>query len=120
MIEEKFKVIQLVREFIVVVDKELDNFPRKDIEIKSRLRNSCFDLLEMLYGANMVGNTERKKEILEMSIAKVKLIDYLINLSYDRELISNKKFLKLGTNLEEIVRYISGWLKKYVNPQDKD
>ena len=32
--EEKFKIIQFIREFIIRVDKELDNFPKKDIEIK--------------------------------------------------------------------------------------
>lgn len=114
MTEEKFRVIQLVREFILIVDKELDNFPRKDIEIKTRLRNTCFDLLEMLYEANMIENIEKKKELLEISIAKVKIIDFLINLSFDRELISNKKYLRLGIKLEEMIRYIAGWLKKYL------
>lgn len=31
MREEKFKVIQFIREFIIRTDKELDNFPKKDI-----------------------------------------------------------------------------------------
>ena len=35
----------------------------------------------------------------------VKIIDFLINLSFDRELISNKKYLRLGTKLEEMIRY---------------
>lgn len=29
MKEEKFKVIQFIREFIIKTDKELDNFPKK-------------------------------------------------------------------------------------------
>ena len=32
--EEKLKILQFVREFIVRVEKELNNFPKKDIEIK--------------------------------------------------------------------------------------
>ena len=88
MNEGKFRVIQLTREFILIVDKELDNFPRKDIEIKTRLRNTCSDLLEILYKASMIENIEKKKEFLEIAIAKVKTIDFLINLSFDRELIS--------------------------------
>lgn len=35
MKEEKFKVIQFVKEFIIDIEKELENFPKKDIEIKS-------------------------------------------------------------------------------------
>ena len=118
MTEEKFRVIQLTREFILIVDKELDKFPRTDIELKTRLRNTCLDLLEILYKANMIENIEKKKELLEIAIAKVKIIDFLINLSFDRELISNKKYLRLGTKLEEMIRYITGWLKKYVNSKE--
>ena len=53
MKEEKFKVIQFIRELILKIDKELDNFPKKDIEIKVRIRNASFDLLEIVYKANV-------------------------------------------------------------------
>ena len=73
MTEEKFRVIQLTREFILIVDKELDNFPRKDIEIKTRLRNNCFDLLEILYKANIIENIEKK---LENVTFEKRVVDY--------------------------------------------
>lgn len=111
MKEEKFKVIQFTREFIVRVDKELDNFPRKDFEIKTKIRNSSFELLEMLYEANLVKNDIRKSDILEAAFARVKLIDFLLNLSYDKEIISSKKYLKLGSKLNDILMYMTGWLK---------
>ena len=34
MKEEKFKVINFIRELIIYIDKNLENFPRKEIEIK--------------------------------------------------------------------------------------
>ncbi len=111
MKEEKFKVIQFVREFIVKIDKELDNFPRKEIEIKNRIRNSCYDILEILYEANATTSIERRIYMLEKAIAKVKVIDFLVNFSYDKELISQKKYLKLGMKLDDIIKYITGWLK---------
>lgn len=39
MKEEKFKVINFIRELVIYIDKYLDNFPKKDIEIKNRIRN---------------------------------------------------------------------------------
>ena len=44
MKEEKFKIIQFIREFIIRVDKELNNFPKKDIEIKNKIRNDAQSL----------------------------------------------------------------------------
>ena len=110
--EEKFKVLQFVRELIARVDKELLNFPKKDIELKIRIRDNSFDLLELCYEANTTNNTSRKQELLEKAIAKIKVIDFLLNISYDKKLITSKKYLKLAEKLNDIIKYISGWLKK--------
>lgn len=111
MKDEKFKVIQFTREFIVRIDTELNNFPRKDYETKSKIRESSFELLEMFYKANVIQENERKIDILQDAFARVKLIDFLLNLSYDKELISSKKYLKLGDKLNDILMYMTGWLK---------
>lgn len=112
MVEEKFKVIQFIRELIIRIDKELKNYPKKDIEIKQRIRSNTYDLLELAYEANTTGSDERRTVLLEKCIAKIKVIDFLLNLSYDRELITSKKYLKLADKLNDIVKYISGWLRK--------
>ncbi len=112
MKEEKFKVIQFIREIIVRIDKEFDNFPKKDIEIKNRIRNNTYDLLEISYEANTTQDIEYKKTLLLKMIAKVKIIDFLLNLSYDKKLITEKKYYKLALALDDIVKYTSGWLKK--------
>jgi len=112
MTEEKFKVIQFIRELIIRVDKELKNYPKKDIEIKQRIRSNSYDLLELAYEANTTGNDLRRVEILEKCIAKVKVIDFLLNFSYDSELITSKKYLKLADKMNDIIKYVSGWLKR--------
>ena len=110
--EEKFKIIQFIRELLIKIDKELDNFPKKDIEIKNRIRNTSYDLLEIAYTANATSDEKRKKELLEIAIAKIKVIDFLLNLAYDKEIITNKKYLKFGMKMDDIIKYTSGWLKK--------
>ena len=71
MKEEKFKVINFIRKLVVNLDNLLDNFPKKDIELKNRIRQNSYDLLELAYEANMSSDNERKKVILEKAIAKV-------------------------------------------------
>ena len=114
MKEEKFKVIQFIREFIIKVDKELDNFPKKDIDIKVRIRNESYSLLELAYKANDIKDIDYKNRLLDESIAKLKLIDFLINLSYDKKIMPNKRYLKLGYTLDNIAKYMTGW-KKNIN-----
>ena len=102
MKEEKFKIIQFIRELIVHVDSQLDNFPKKDIELKNRLRNTSYDLLELAYKANVTTNIEYKKTLLEEIIAKVKIVDFLLNLCYEKKIINSKRYLKFGEKMDDI------------------
>lgn len=116
---EKFKVIQFIRDFIIIVDKEMDNFPKKDIEIKNKIRNESYDLLEISYEANMINDIKERNRLLEKAIAKIKVIDFLLNISYDKKIISNKKYVKFGEKLDDIIKYILGWIKKKENESKK-
>lgn len=109
MKEEKFKVINYIRNLLVVIDNELDNFPKKDIEIKNRIRNNSYDLLEIVYYANNIQDRLQKKNMLDQAIAKIKILDFLINLCYDKKIINAKKYIKFGNKMDEIIKYLIGW-----------
>ena len=61
---EKFKVIQFIRELLITIDKEMDNFPKKDIELKNRIRSNSYDLLEISYEANSIEVITEKIRLL--------------------------------------------------------
>lgn len=111
MREEKFKILQFIRELLIMIDKSMDNFPKKDIELKNKIRENSYDLLELAYEANTETDIEYKKRLLNKTIAKVKIIDFLLNLSYDKEIITAKKYYKFGNKLDDIIKYITGWIK---------
>lgn len=111
MQKEKFKVINFIRELLVNIDKNLDNFPKKDIEIKNRIRNESYDLLELAYKANVSSNVNYKKSLLENLIAKIKVIDFLLNLCYEKEIINSKRYIKFGDKMDDILKYTLGWIK---------
>ena len=110
MKEEKFQVINFIRKLIIAIDNELTNFPKKDIELKNRIRNNSYDLLELAYEANLTSNIENKKMLLEKVLAKIKIVDFLMNLCYDKMIINNKKYVKLGESMDYIVKYTVGWI----------
>ena len=110
---EKFKIIQFIRELLLIIDKEMDNFPKKDIELKNRIRQNSFDILELAYEANNVADKEYKKSLLQKMIAKIKIIDFLMNLSYDKKLITEKKYYKIGNKMDEIINILLAGLKYY-------
>lgn len=125
MKEEKFKIIQFIREFALKIENELINFPKQEIEIKRRIREETYDMLDMSYLANTTLDVELKKRLIEKIIAKAKTIDFLINLSLDRKLINRKlitgkKYVKFGNILDDITKYSNGWLNVMVKPKKED
>ena len=52
---------------------------------------------------------EKRQDMQEKAIAKLKYIDFLINVSYDKQIINGKKYLRFGENIENIIRYIVAW-----------
>lgn len=115
MKEEKFKVINFIRKLVINLDNLLDNFPKRDIELKKRIRQNSYDLLEMAYEANLTSNRERKREILEKFLAKIKIIDFLVNICYDKQIINSKKYVKFGNSIDDITKYTIGWMKSIEN-----
>ncbi|MDO5556589.1 MAG: four helix bundle protein [Clostridia bacterium] len=111
---EKFKVINFIRELIINIDKNLENFPKKDIEIKNRIKSESYNLLEYCYEANTTEDNNLKIQLLNKCIAKIKVVDFLINISYDKQIINNKRYLKFGESADEIAKYLVGW-KKSIN-----
>ena len=76
--------------------------------------------MELIYEANSSTNIEFKVSILQKILAKVKVIDFLLNLSYDREIINSKKYLKLANRIDDIVKYTTGWLNSMINSNTKN
>ena len=109
---DKFKVIQFTRELLLMIDKEMENFPKKDIELKNRIRNNTYDILELNYEANSTPNIELKTKLINKVFAKLKIIDFLLNLSLDKKIITQKKYYKLADKIDDVLKYETGWMNQ--------
>ena len=89
-----------------------------NIEIKNRIRINTYDILELAYLANETKSIEEKNKLLSQIIAKIKIIDFLLNLSYDKMLINSKKYVKLGEKIDDIIKYVVGW-KNSINQEKR-
>ena len=51
-----------------------------------------------------------KVQLLQKILAKIKVIDFLLNLSLDKEMIPSKKYIKLANKIDDITKYTVGWI----------
>lgn len=54
---------------------------------------------------------DEKRRLLEKLIAKLKIIDFLLNICYDNKIINSKKYLKFGEKIDDISKFTVGWIK---------
>ena len=71
---------------------------------------NSYDLLEIAYEANSTQDVEYKKKLLNRMIAKIKVLDFLVNMTYDKKVITEKKYYKFGNKLDDIIKYVTGWV----------
>ena len=118
MKKDKFIVINLIKEFIVNIDKYLINFPNKEIEIKHNIKQTSYEMLRIAYLANCTEDMKKRIDLQEEIISQIKYIDFLINLCYDKNIINSKRYLKFGESLDYILKYVVGWRKSSNNKTD--
>lgn len=111
MKQDKFKIINLIKEFIVIADANLVNFPKKEIELKQEIRKASYHLLYLVQEGNITSDNGRRIELIEKAIAEVKQLDFFINLCCDKHIINSKKYYRFGESLDRIIRYLVGVVK---------
>ena len=86
--------------------------------IQNRIRLNSFDILELNYEANSAVDIKSKNRLLNTALAKLKIIDFLLNLSLDKKLITQKKYHKIAEKIDDILRYETGWIKQINSNSD--
>ncbi len=113
---EKFKIITLIKEFIITIDNNLVNFPKKEIELKQEIKRRGYDLLFSVNEANITSDMNKRKDLIERSIAIIKQLDFLINICADKQIINYKKYYKFGERMDLIIRHLVAWINATKSP----
>lgn len=108
---EKFKVIDSTRQFVIECTKRLENFPKKELEISSKIKMNSYDMLEIAYFANSLEDIQNKIDQISLLLAKAKVIDFLLEVAVDINCLTKKQYIKLANRLGDIEKFSTGWLR---------
>ena len=107
---DKFTIAKYIKEFIMILDDYLINYPRKYFELRNRLVNDSYELLELVYTANYT-NIDKRKDIQIKTLMKVNLIDFYIEQSFKKRIISERQSIKLSNRLLSINKMLFKWIQ---------
>lgn len=106
----KTDVILRIKKTINYIDKILENYPKSEIVLKKRIGNSIYDILEYCYMA--ISDVDNKNKYIKCSLVKMKMLDFYLKCSFDKNIISHKNIKTLGINLREITSILNAWERK--------
>lgn len=69
--KNEFLIVKNIKEFIVSLDNFLNNYPRKEYELRNRLVNTSYDLLELVYQSNY-----KKDFNFNIILSKISMLDF--------------------------------------------
>lgn len=112
-LNEKYKIHdnlvigRCARKTIRYVEKNVMNFPNKYSILKNRIIDSCYNILECIYRANIFQDKNDKKEI----VVNIQMLNFYLEEALRKDLINNKKFISYATHLLELDKMVRSWFK---------
>ena len=105
-----FKILNKYKEFISKVDNILENVPRKDMYYKDYIRRILFNLLESIFKSSYEVNKDNINNYYVNIKSDIAIIDFMIDRLHIKKYISERQVYKLGNELIEINKIVTGWI----------
>ena len=102
--KNEFLIVKNIKEFIVSLDNFLNNYPRKEYELRNLLVNTSYDLLELVYRINY-----KKDSNFNIILSKISMLDFYLELSFKKKIINEKRVMNMSNRLLVIRKMIYKW-----------
>ena len=106
-IHDNLLIGRSARKTIRYVEKNTVSFPNKYSVLKNRIRESCYNVLEYIYRANVFQDKSDKKEI----IVNIQMLNFYLEEALRKDLINDKKFISYTNHLIVIDKMVRSWIK---------
>ena len=91
-----------------------NQIPKKDrFGIYLKIENLCLEILNLIISASLE-TKENKLLLLKSARIKIEVLKKLIRISCELQIITNKIYINLELDLQEISKMTNGWIR-YLN-----
>lgn len=104
-------MVHTICEFYKKIYSISSKVPKKDrFSIYLKIENICLDIFTLTIAAALESKSN-KLPILNSARIKIEVLKRLIRITKELNIIEMKKYINLGTDLQEISKMINGWIK---------
>ena len=104
---EQLELINEYKKTMKYIEKTIEAFPKSEKVLKDRTINNLYEILELIYMSNIISDRTTYQSKI---IAKLKMLDFYLSQSLEKNYINYKKYNKCGNFLIKIVNLTEAWM----------
>ncbi len=106
-----FALLNNSKKTINYINKQLINYPKSEVVLKQNIEKTMYEIIELIFSYS-INNIERIKiKYLKDLIIKLSMLDFYIATSFEKRIISKKKFESTSLFIIEIRKITYGLVK---------
>lgn len=107
--KDKLNIIINIKKTITRLEKIVKNFSRNECVVRDNIKNEGYTLLRNGYLANLHDNSRYEYQL--QMLVNIKMLDFYLNVSYKKKMISEKQYISIGKSLLDCFIMLKAWIK---------
>ncbi len=109
-----FSLLNNSKKTIAYINKQLINYPKSEVVLKQNIEKNMYEIIELIFSYSINDIERIKIKYLKDLIIKLSMLDFYIATSFEKRIISKKKFESTSLYIIEIRKIAYGLIKNVV------
>ena len=106
-----FSLLNNSKKTIAYINKQLINYPKSEVILKQNIEKTMYEIIELIFSYSINDIERIKIKYLKDLIIKLSMLDFYIATSFEKRIISKKKFESTSLFIIEIRKITYGLVK---------
>jgi len=109
-----FALLNNSKKTISYINKQLINYPKSEVVLKQNIEKNMYEIIELIFSYSISDIERIKIKYLKDLIIKLSMLDFYIATSFEKRIISKKRFESTTMFIIEIRKIAYGLVKNVV------
>lgn len=106
-----FSLLNNTKKTIAYINKQLINYPKSEMVLKQNMEKNMYELIELIFSYSISDIERVKTKYLKDLIIKLSMLDFYVATSFEKRIISKKKFESTAMYIVEIRKIAYGLVR---------
>lgn len=109
-----FSLLNNSKKTIAYINKQLINYPKSEMVLKQNMEKNMYEIIELIFSYSISDVERIKIKYLKDLIIKLSMLDFYVATSFEKRIISKKKFESTAMYIVEIRKIAYGLVRNEV------